>query len=98
MPLRLLGSSDCFGASVARACLAGSDQMSRQQLKALMDRMNQEPCLHQDVLESGLDPIQWSVEQGYVIKREDIELEDYRRKRLGGQNLLPWRLFSQFCW
>ena len=72
--------------------------MSQEQLQALMDRMDQEPCLQQDFLGSGLDPIQWSVEQGYVINREDIELEDYRRKRLGGQNPLPWRLFSQFCW
>ena len=72
--------------------------MSQEQLQALMDKMDREPCLQKDFLGSGLDPIQWSVEQGYVINREDIELEDYRRKRLGGQNQLPWRLFSQFCW
>ena len=72
--------------------------MSAEQLQSLLNALDSNAALQESLRTSTLDVLTWATEQGFAITREDIELEDYRRKTLGGQNQSPWSLIAGHCW
>ena len=72
--------------------------MSAEQLQSLLNALDSNAALQESLRTSTLDVLTWATEQGFAITREDIELEDYRRKTLGGQNQSPWSLIADHCW